>query len=112
MKKNINFNIKDGDAFYAHEMSINFNPMQFIFDFKCITPRIDIRSKDSNVISITHNVILIDPYQAKQLHKVLGDAIKKYEKEFSKIEKPKQLAVAEKKQGKVDSKKDHVPYFG
>ncbi len=112
MKRNLSFNIKDGDAFYAHELSINFNPMQFIFDFKCITPRIDVRAKESNVINIAHNLIMVDPYQSKQLHKILGDAIKKYEKEFGKIEKPKQLVKAEKKKGKKISKKDHVPYFG
>lgn len=112
MKRNISFNIKDGVTFYAHELSLNFNPMQFIFDFKSVTPRIDVRTKDNNVIVIDHNVVLVEPYQSKQLHKVLGDAIKKYEKEFGKIEKPKQLVKAEKKKGKIDSKKDHVPYFG
>ena len=55
-EKKINFNINDGDDFFAHEMSINFNPMQFIFDFRSVTPRIDVRSRDSSVISIKHNV--------------------------------------------------------
>ncbi len=36
-KESINLAISDGDPFFAHEVSINFNPMQFILDFRCIS---------------------------------------------------------------------------
>jgi hypothetical protein len=95
-EKKINFNINDGEAFYAHELSVNFNPMQFIFDFKCVTPRIDVRNREGTVINLKHNVVLVEPYHAKKIVEVLSTMIAKYEKDFGKIEKPKALAKLEK----------------
>jgi len=43
VEKKVNFGIEDGDNFFAHEVSVNFNPTQFVLDFKCITPRVDPR---------------------------------------------------------------------
>lgn len=99
-EEKINLNINEGDAFYAHELSINFNPLQFVFDFKSVTPRVDPRSRDRASIVMKHNVILVDPYHAKRVYELLGDVLKKYEKEFGKIEKPKPLQVIEKKNKK------------
>lgn len=103
-EEKINMSINEGDAFYAHELSINFNPLQFVFDFKSVTPRVDPRSKDRASIVLKHNVILTDPYHAKKVYELLGDVIKKYEKEFGRIEKPKPLQIIEKK-SKKESKK-------
>ncbi|HLC65844.1 MAG TPA: DUF3467 domain-containing protein [Candidatus Nanoarchaeia archaeon] len=109
----INMSIVDGDAFFAHELSINFNPLQFIFDFKCITPRIDPRSKLKASINLKHNVVLADPYHAKKIHQLLGEIIRKYEKEYGKIEKPKQIKHFEKKPKTTEEEKTEVPtYFG
>ncbi len=112
--KNLSFSIKDGEAFFSHESTINFNPFQFIFDFKCVTPRIDVRSRDHNIITIAHNVVMMDIYQGRKFYEVLGSAIKKYEKEFGKITKPKILDKVEKKSKKTRSKKEStgVSYFG
>jgi len=60
MEEKVNLNISDGDVFFAHELSINFNPMQFIFDFKSITPRVDPRSQTKASISLKHNVVMVD----------------------------------------------------
>src|SRR3989339_943468 len=106
VEEKINLNINEGDSFYAHELSINFNPLQFVFDFKNVTPRVDPRSKDRASIVLKHNVILVDPYHAKKVHELLGNVLKKYEKEFGKIEKPKQLQVIEKKQKKSTAAKE------
>lgn len=89
--KQVNMSINDGAEFYAHELSINFNPMHLILDFKCITPRNDIRSKDVPYISMKHNVVLVDPYHAKRIYELLGDVISKYEKQFGRIDMPKAL---------------------
>lgn len=96
-EEKINININEGDAFYAHELSINFNPLQFVFDFKSVTPRVDPRSRDRASIVLKHNVILTDPYHTKKVYGLLGEVIKKYEKEFGKIEQPKALRIVEKK---------------
>lgn len=103
-EEKINININEGDAFYAHELSINFNPLQFVFDFKSVTPRVDPRSKNRASIVLKHNVILVDPYHAKKTYELLGNVLKKYEKEFGRIEKPKPLQAAEKK-NKKEAKK-------
>lgn len=115
--KKINFSISEGSAFFAHELSINFNPTQFIFDFKCITPRVDPRSREGAVISISHNTIMVDPYHATRIVDFLSKRIKDYEKEFGRIHKPPQVEAAEKKRKdtKTEFKEEpaNVPdYFG
>ena len=116
MEEKVNLNISDGDSFYAHELSINFNPMQFIFDFKSITPRVDPRSQTRASISLKHNVVMVDPYHAKRILNLLETTVKKYEKEFGTIEQPKALKAMEKKRkGKEGAikDKDNIPsYFG
>lgn len=97
-------NINNGGDFFAHEISVHFNPTQFIFDFKCITPRIDVRAKDSAVINITHNTIMIDAWQAKEMKEVIDRVITNYEKQFGKIEKPASLKTFEKTQKKRQEK--------
>lgn len=100
-EKKYSLAVSDGMDFFANEVSINFNPTQFIFDFKSVTPRVDLRSREAPVISIKHNCVLLDPYHAKNLHKMLGDVIKKYEKNFVKIKKPEAIAKAEKSNSKM-----------
>jgi len=115
-EEKVNLNISDGDAFFAHELSINFNPMQFIFDFKSITPRVDPRSQTRASISLKHNVVMVDPYHAKRIFTLLDKTIKKYEKEFGAIEQPKALKELEKKKKKEGEsliQQDSIPsYFG
>ena len=67
-EQRVNFTITDGYPFFSHDMSINFNPAQFIFDFRCVTPRTDPRSNDgSRVMHLKHNVVMLEPYHAKQV---------------------------------------------
>jgi hypothetical protein len=116
-ERKLNFSINEGDVFFAHEMSINFNPTQFVLDFKCVTPRVDPRSQENTVISIKHNVVLVDPFHAKKVAAFLAKRVADYEKEFGKIEKPKAIREFEKKhkkeKDKQDDEKTQVPsYFG
>ena len=96
-QEQINLNIQDGEPFFAHEVTVNFTPTQLSFDFKCITPRTDPRSKKPS-FQLKHNVVMVDPWHAKALLGVLQNAVQKYEQEFGKIQKPKSLEKAEKKQ--------------
>jgi len=113
--KPINIHIKDGVPFFAHEMSCNFTPTQFTFDFKSITPRSDPRSKTPS-FALEHNVVMVEPFHAKMIFDVLGSVLKKYEDEFGKIKKPKAIEKAEKKQKKMlaeqDGKTKAPHYFG
>jgi len=115
-EQKINMNISDGNAYFAHELSINFNPTQFIFDFKNVTPRVDPRSREKASISLMHNVIMVDPYHAKQIYNLMEKIIKKYENEYGKIEKPESMKRFEKKHKKKmkksDTKTDAPTYFG
>lgn len=114
-RKEVNMNINDGDSFFAHELSINFNPLQFILDFKNITPRVDPRSRESIVLFLKHNVIMMDPYHTKNMFELLGKVVGDYEKQFGKIEKPKALQRYEQraKKGKESKSKEKAPsYFG
>jgi len=111
----INFNIDDGDDFFAHEVTINFNPTQFVMDFKSITPRSDPRVQQGPQIRLKHNVVLLDAYHAKKFHELMETVLQRYEKEFGKIDKPASIKAAEKKSMSRAKKKDKstVPsYFG
>lgn len=99
----INLNIVDGDSFFCHEVSTNFNALQFIFDFKNITPRMDPRTADgATVMTLKHNVVFMDIYQAKRFYELVGSALEKYEKSYGKIIKPKVIEKIEKERAKND----------
>jgi len=114
----LNFSINDGDSFFANEMSITFGPAQFAFDFKNISPRVDMRNQDgSKTFVMKHNVILIEPFQIKQFAKVLNDAISRYEIEYGTIELPGPIKKAEQELQKAVKKQDAIShdvpsYFG
>ena len=115
----LNFAINDGDSFFTNEMSITFGPAQFAFDFKNISPRVDMRNQDgSKTFVMKHNVVLIEPFQIKQFAKVLNDAIARYELEYGNIELPTPIKKAEQELQKAAKKQDaatshDVPsYFG
>ena len=104
--KKLNIGINDGNEFFAHEVSMNFNPIQFILDFKCITPRVDPRTKENPMLMIRHNVVMVDAFHAKKIHEMLGEVIKKYEEQHGRIETPKAIKKAEKKSKTKEKKKD------
>ena len=113
-KKSINIGIDDGKEFFAHETSVNFNPTQFIFDFRCITPRIDPRSKETPFISLKHNVIMVDPWHAKEIMRILANAVQRFEQQFGKVEQPKavkQYLKKAKKQQKEEPQKTQTPSY-
>ncbi len=118
MTKNVNLSIKEGDAFYCHEMSVNFNPLQFVLDFKSVTPRVDPRSQDGPSIVMKHNVVLMDPWHLKQAAQMLNKVVGDFEKQFGAIEKPKAVEIMEEKhknseQEKQPNKTVSTPtYFG
>lgn len=104
-KRNINVNINEGEEFFAHEMSVNYNPTQFIMDFRCVTPRIDIRSKKSANLSIRHNIVMVEPWHAKEIVRVMNNVIEGYEKKFGEIKKPKAIEDMQKEQKEKDEDK-------
>ena len=115
MEKKINLSISEGDSFFAHEISVNFNPTQFVLDFKNITPRMDPRSEEGPTLCIKHNVVLVEPFHLKKFSEFLNKRIEDYEKEFGKIEQPKAVEAYNKKMKKQKPEKSdkQIPsYFG
>ena len=110
----VNMNINDGEAFFAHETSVNFGPLQFVFDFKSVTPRVDQRCADGQaVISLKHNVILVEPWHAKMIHEALSAALGKHEEQFGKIELPATVKALLKDNKELFGGKKIAPsYFG
>lgn len=107
----INMSIVEGEPFFAHEATVNYTPVQFTLDFKCITPRTDMRSKRPS-LQMKHNVVMLDPWHVKSLIKVLQSVVKNYEKEYGRIRKPKQVEKAEMRRGEQTSVTDTPAYFG
>lgn len=105
MEKEIHMNIQDGESFFAHQVSLNFSPTQFFIDFKNITPRLDERSHQPT-ISLKHNVVMMEPYHLVRFHELLNTVLRKYEEEFGKIEKPKQIEILEKKEAPKRQKQE------
>lgn len=114
--KNINVTVNEGESFFAHEVSVNFNPTQFTVDFKNITPRVDMRSKDAPNLVLKHNVVMLEPWHAKLVVEMLDRMLKKYEEQFGKIQKPDAIKKFEKERKKEqkDAQKsvDTPNYFG
>ena len=106
-EQQINLSISDGDSFYAHQVSVNFNPTMIHLDFKNVTPRVDERGPHPTLV-LKHNVICLDTYHAVMFKKLLDKVVKDYEKQFGKIEKPKAIKVLEKKMKKKASKKEEI----
>ncbi|MDO8661334.1 MAG: hypothetical protein Q7K43_05580 [Candidatus Woesearchaeota archaeon] len=111
----VQMSVLEGGEFFAHEVTVNFTPLQFSLDCKSITPRSDPRTKGRPSFVIRHNVIMLEPWHAKIVHEILGNLLQKYEEEFGKIKKPKALEKAEKKQKQTASSAEKPPvpaYFG
>jgi hypothetical protein len=96
-EQQVNISINEGEAFFAHEASVSFNPTQFVLDFKCITPRVDMRSKNGHHLALKHNVVLVEPFHAKAFIELLVKMVDAYEKQFGKIDKPKAVKKFEEK---------------
>lgn len=117
MNKELNFSIDEGNVFFSHEVSLNFTPLHFYLDFKSVTPRLDVRSKNGPFLHMKHNVIMLDPFHIKEMHRLLGDVLKRYETEFGKIKRPAQFEKLDKKRKKnnpdvEEPKLSNPGYFG
>ncbi|MBT3720705.1 DUF3467 domain-containing protein [archaeon] len=114
MKDNkVKFDIVNGQSFFADEAGVIHNPLKFIFDFRSITPRVDVRNQEYQTLVLNHNVVVMDPFTAKSISEILKKNIKNYEKKFGKIDKPNALKKIEKESKSAKKGKKIAPnYFG
>jgi hypothetical protein len=113
--KKVKFDIENGPVFFADEAGVIHNPLRIIFDFRSVTPRLDIRNQEFQPIVLRHNLVMMDPFTAKNFLDILKDNIKNYEKQFGKITKPEAMKKMEKKNKKKSKKNKTVnppTYFG
>lgn len=115
--EDIRVNVNDGGEFLADEVSISHSPIRFILDFKNVTPRLDIGDSAPRMV-LRHNVLVVDPYFARDMLRVLKENIDKYEKKYGPIKRPEVLEKAEKQAAKEGNKsekaglKKQQDYFG
>ena len=103
--KKVKFDIDNGTVFFSDEAGVIHNPLKIMLDFRSITPRIDVRNQEFQPLVLKHNVIMMDPYSAKNLLELLKKNLGEYEKQFGKITKPEAL----KRMEKNSRKKDDTP---
>ncbi|MCM2324832.1 MAG: DUF3467 domain-containing protein [Candidatus Woesearchaeota archaeon] len=112
-ERKVKFDIENGSSFFADEIGVIHNPLRIILDFRSITPRVDVRNQEYQPLVLRHNVVLMDPFIAKQLLDMLSQNIKNYEKQFGKIEEPKAIKKMQKKTTKKKEPEAESPtYFG
>ncbi|MEM3374567.1 MAG: DUF3467 domain-containing protein [Candidatus Woesearchaeota archaeon] len=105
-EKKVKFDIDNGNVFFADEIGIIHNPLRIMLDFRSVTPRVDIRNQEFQPIVIKHNVVILDPFMAKNLLELLKQNIANYEKQFGKIKQPEQLRKINRKQKKSNIKNE------
>ncbi|MFH1408619.1 MAG: DUF3467 domain-containing protein [Nanoarchaeota archaeon] len=113
MKKQVNFEIDSGQSFFADELTVVHNPTKLIFDFKSVTPRFDMRNREAQPMKVTHHVVVVDIYMAKEIIKILEENVKHYEKRFGKIAIPDAVKKAKSQVKDVKEETIEAPtYFG
>ena len=90
----------DNTPMMSNQQTVAHQPDRFILDFKAAYPQYTPDNKPTLVIS--HRVILLDPYYAKDFLEVLKSNIEKYEKRFGTIKKPANVIKAEKEMKKLE----------
>jgi len=109
----MDISVDNGQEFFADEISVSHSPVRFILDFKRTTPRIEGREQR---LLLRHDLVLIDPFFAKELLRVLKENVGRYEKRFGEIKKPDNLKKAEaavkKKSKSVSKSSSRQDYFG
>lgn len=88
----------DHSPLMSNQHTVSHQPDRFIIDFKGIYPQFTPNNKPHMVVS--HKVVLLDPYDAKELLKNLETNIKRYEEEFGPIKTPKHIKQAMKQKKK------------
>ena len=111
MAEPIQTDVSPGQDFFAEQVSISHSPVRFVVDYIRSTPRIDGSAQNTRLF-VSHNIVMMDPYLAKEFLSVLTDNISKYEKKFGKIEKPSALKKFEKEAHKHGNKPAKQDYFG
>lgn len=99
-----------GPGFFSDFVTIFHNPRNFIIDFQQTTPRYTRigNEKTEQTMYVRHNTIILNPQVTKELLKVLGENIEKYENKFEKIDVKKTKSGRTKNSKKTDHTKSYI----
>ena len=111
MAEYVNTDVNYGVDFFAEQVSVSHSPVRFVINFVRNTPRIDVVTRTTKMLK-SYDVVMLDPYLAKEFVSVLSDNINKYEKKFGVIKKPEPLQKFEKYDHKHSKKQSKQDYFG
>ena len=103
-KKGVNVSLDHTEpAFFTDNVTVSHSSNKFVVDFSQTTPRFDtFEDKSQQTFVIKHKTIVLDPQFAKIFSDILGQNIKRYEKNFGSIKLPKEKKAKEKVE-KVDA---------
>jgi len=93
----------DNNPLLSNQHIIVYHPDKFIIDFKGLYPQFTPDNKPQMIV--THKVVILEPYAAKEFVKSLNNNIRKYEEKFGKIKEPESVKKARKEQRKASKKK-------
>ncbi len=97
----------DNYPLLSNHHTIVHHPDKFIIDFKGLYPQFTPDNQPQMVV--THKVVVLEPYAAKEFVEGLSKNIKKYEEKFGKIKEPDAIKKAKKEQKKAGKKKKGKP---
>ncbi len=92
------------EVFFSDTVTVSHTQSKFVIDFVQMVPRFDyIAGRQEQTLVVKHNAVIMDPVVAKNFLNVLRENIRKYEKQFGKIEVPKKKPQKAKKE-RVETK--------
>jgi len=84
----------DSSPLLANEFALTHDPLHFLLDFKSVVSQFS-PGANEQVVVVTHKVVLLEPFHAKQLIEYLSTQVASYEKNFGTITKSAAVEKAE-----------------
>jgi hypothetical protein len=109
-KKGVNVSLEHNEpAFFTDNVTVSHSQNKFVIDFTQTTPRFDnFEGKYQQTFVIKHKTLVLDPQFAKIFLDILGQNVKRYEKNFGNIKIQKE----KKEKEKLEKTESTTRYIG
>ncbi len=101
----------DPHALQADEFTISHGPEGFLIDCRMVTQQFELQGGPPQLI-VTHRTLRMTPLLAKELHRILGLQLEKYEATFGEIHKTAAQEKAEELARNAQSSDEKPHYTG
>lgn len=101
----------DEHPLQTDEFTVSHGPEGFLIDCRMITQQFELQGGPPT-LNVAHRTLRVTPMLAKELHRVLGVQVKRYEETFGKITKSGAQKKAEKLAKNAQSSADKPHYMG